>query len=131
MKTRFCQSICPRYVWSVTEGSTVVADDAQSCVLLAYHNSTMVFYLIFTQLDLSSLQEFERPLFGTSLGPALRGGEDGNQPISQLLCLPVGVSELLQANTNKGVSRRNLGFLSRAVPIWTGLLSKTWFCSFA
>ena len=27
MKTRFCQSNCPRYVCSVTEESTVVADD--------------------------------------------------------------------------------------------------------
>jgi len=29
MKTRFCKSNCPLYVWSVTEESTVVADDAR------------------------------------------------------------------------------------------------------
>jgi len=27
LKTKFCQSNCPRYVWCVTEESTVVADD--------------------------------------------------------------------------------------------------------
>jgi len=27
MKTRFCQSNCPQYVWSITEKSTVVDDN--------------------------------------------------------------------------------------------------------
>jgi len=36
MKMIFCQSSCPRYVWSVMEESTVVADDSFS------HRSTNI-----------------------------------------------------------------------------------------
>jgi len=41
MKTRFCESYCPRYVWSVTEESTVVADDARK------HDPLYLVYNIF------------------------------------------------------------------------------------
>lgn len=48
------------------------------------------------------MQDYERPLFGTSLGQT-KSSEEVDQQISQMLCLPVSVGELLQANSPAGV----------------------------
>ena len=48
------------------------------------------------------LQDYERPLFGTSLSQT-RSSEEADRVLSQMLCLQVGVGELLQANGAGGV----------------------------
>ena len=46
-------------------------------------------------------QDYQAPLFGTSLAAQKQDSEDY---VSQALCLPVSVNELLQANQLSGVS---------------------------
>ncbi|XP_052805288.1 TBC1 domain family member 23-like isoform X2 [Mya arenaria] len=46
-------------------------------------------------------RDFERPLFGTSLSQ-LKSGDEVGQQVSQMLCLPVSVSELLQSTDPAG-----------------------------
>ena len=47
MKTRVCQSNCPRYVWRVTEESTVVADDYVSSERQGLHYGKITIDKIF------------------------------------------------------------------------------------
>lgn len=47
------------------------------------------------------LQDYQSPLFGNNLIP----GKEGDLQVSQALCLPVSVAELLQNNNLAGVSR--------------------------
>ena len=47
-------------------------------------------------------QDYEKPLFGTSLLQT-KNGEDTDLKVSQMLCLPVSAGELLQANHAGGV----------------------------
>ena len=50
------------------------------------------------------MQDYEKPLFGTSLGQA-KTSEELELKVSQMLCLPVSAGELLQSNHAGGVSK--------------------------
>ena len=50
------------------------------------------------------MQDYEKPLFGTSLGQA-KSSEELELKVSQMLCLPVSAGELLQSNHAGGVRK--------------------------
>ena len=50
------------------------------------------------------VQDYEKPLFGTSLGQS-KSSEELELKVSQMLCLPVSAGELLQSNHAGGVSK--------------------------
>ncbi|KAL4229019.1 hypothetical protein ACF0H5_012057 [Mactra antiquata] len=73
--------------------SALEAEDIEDfCSLAQYYAS---------KTPQSFRRDFERPLFGTSLGQ-IKPSNDLEQQISQTLCLPVSVSELLQSNNPAG-----------------------------
>ncbi|KAH3692497.1 hypothetical protein DPMN_194338 [Dreissena polymorpha] len=59
----------------------------------------------------SPIQDYEKPLFGSNLGTT-RANEEINTQLSQMLCLPVGASELLQINNMAGVGVSRIWDLS-------------------
>ena len=69
MKTRFCQPNCPRYVWSVTEGGTVVADDAVIMILRKKRDPPNQFAINRCTCTLCKINMFyfNRPLFTPDL----------------------------------------------------------------
>ncbi|XP_045207764.1 TBC1 domain family member 23-like [Mercenaria mercenaria] len=73
--------------------SALEAEDIEDfCSLAQYYGS---------KTPQSFRRDYERPLFGTSLGQ-MKSSEETDQQLSQMLCLPVGVGELLQANSPAG-----------------------------
>jgi len=69
MKTRFGQPNCPRYVWSVTEGRTVVADDAVIMILRKKRDPPNQFAINRCTCTLCKINMFyfNRPLFTPDL----------------------------------------------------------------
>ncbi|WAR04935.1 TBC23-like protein [Mya arenaria] len=71
----------------------ILAEDIEDfCSLAQYYAS---------KTPQSFRRDFERPLFGTSLSQ-LKSGDEVGQQVSQMLCLPVSVSELLQSTDPAG-----------------------------
>ncbi|XP_052258806.1 TBC1 domain family member 23-like isoform X2 [Dreissena polymorpha] len=73
--------------------SALEAEDIEDfCTLAQYYAS---------KTPQSFRRDYEKPLFGSNLGTT-RANEEINTQLSQMLCLPVGASELLQINNMAG-----------------------------